>query len=100
MSLINAVRGEVRALLAGRSRTLCLTLGALAELESAFGVSSLPELAARLRSLSATDLLIVLAALLRGGGEGEAAEGLAATPVDLREAAEAIAAAFQAANGE
>ncbi|HYD45229.1 MAG TPA: GTA-gp10 family protein, partial [Phenylobacterium sp.] len=53
MSLINAVRGEVRALLGGAPRTLCLTLGALAELESAFGVDGLPALAERLRRLSA-----------------------------------------------
>lgn len=98
MSLINAVRGEVRALLGGAPRTLCLTLGAMAELESAFGVDGLPALAERLRRLSAADLLIVLAALLRGGGETEAAEGLAGARIDLAEAAEAIAAAFQAAS--
>ena len=46
----------------------------------------------------AADLLIVLAALLRGGGETEAAEGLAGARIDLAEAAEAIAAAFQAAS--
>lgn len=87
-------------MLAGRSRTLCLTLGALAELEGAFGVDGLPALAERLRRLSAGDLLLVLAALLRGGGETEAAEGLASAPVNLREAVEAIAAAFRAASGE
>ena len=98
MALINAVRGEVRAVLAGAPRKLCLTLGALAELEGAFGVDGLPELAERLRRLSAGDILTVLAALLRGGGETEAAERLATAPVDLREAAEAIAAAFRAAS--
>ena len=44
------------------------------------------------------DRMAVLAALLRGGGEGAFAEGLAAAAVDPREAAEAVAKAFAAAS--
>ena len=69
----NGARGEAVAVLAGAERRLCLTLGALAELETAFGLSGWEALSERLRNLSPGDLLIVLAALLRGGGEGEAA---------------------------
>jgi hypothetical protein len=47
--------------------------------------------------LSAKDLLLVLAALLRGGGEAEAAARLDQTPIDFRQAANAVAAAFVAA---
>ncbi|MNE93680.1 hypothetical protein D3C80_1915610 [compost metagenome] len=54
-------------------------------------------LAERMRSLSARDLMVVLAALLRGGGERALADGLASAPVDPREAAEAVAKAFAAA---
>jgi len=89
----NGARGEVMAMLAGRPRRLCLTLGALAELETAFAVAGWEGLAARLRGLSAGDLTLVLAALLRGGGE--AADELSG--VELGEAARAIAAAFTAA---
>ncbi|WP_024354653.1 GTA-gp10 family protein [Brevundimonas naejangsanensis] len=94
--MANGVRGEVVANLAGAERTLCLTLGALAEIETGLGVAGVAALAERLRSLSARDLMVVLAALLRGGGEAVLADGLAAASVDPREAAEAVAKAFAA----
>lgn len=95
--MANGVRGEVVARLAGAERTLCLTLGALAEIETGLGVAGMAALAERMRSLSARDLMVVLAALLRGGGEVALADGLARAPVDPREAAGAVAKAFAAA---
>ena len=89
----NRARGEVAATLAGRSRRLCLTLGALAELETAFAAEGWEVLADRLRGLSAGDLTTVLAALLRGGGEDPGD----LSGVALGEAAQAVAAAFTAA---
>ena len=77
MSGVNGMRGEVSVVLAGEARRLCLTLGALAEIETGLQVSGLAGLAERMRALSAGTLLVVLAALLRGGGERELAEGLA-----------------------
>jgi hypothetical protein len=50
-----------------------------------------------MRSLSARDLVTVLAALLRGGGERALADQLDRADVDPREAAEAVARAFAAA---
>ena len=93
---MNGARGEATAVLAGAQRRLCLTLGALAEIETALGATGLADLAGRMRRLSAGDLMKVLAALLRGGGETALAEELARA-VDPREAAEAVAAAFAAA---
>lgn len=93
----NAVRGEVTARLAGAERRLCLTLGALAEIETALKCDGLTSLAERMRALSARDLKVVLAALLRGGGEGDLAARLGEAPVDPFEAAEAVANAFAAA---
>lgn len=93
----NPARGEAVAPLAGAPRRLCLTLGALAELEGAFGCADWAALSQRLRSPSAADLLLVLAALLRGGGEDAFAAELDAAAVTPREAAEAVAAAFLAA---
>lgn len=95
----NGIRGEARAVLAGVERTLCLTLGALAEIETALGTKGIADLAKRMRSLSAKDLLAVLAALLRGGGEGELADNLGRSAVDPKEAAEAVARAFIASLG-
>ena len=95
----NGARGEVVAVLAGAERRLCLTLGALAEIETGLGLEGLSGLAERMRTLSARDLTVVLAALLRGGGERALAGELDRAPVDPREAAEAVARAFAAAAG-
>ena len=94
---MNGARGEVVVGLAGAERRLCLTLGALAEMEGALGVDGFAGLAERMRTLSARDLTVVLKALLRGGGEDALADGLERAAVDAREAAEAVARAFSAA---
>lgn len=68
--MANRRRGEVAATIAGRSYTLCLTLGALAELEDAFGVGDLAALAERFGRgrLSAADLTTLVRIGLAGGG--------------------------------
>jgi hypothetical protein len=95
--LANGARGEVVAALAGSERRLCLTLGALAEIETGLGLEGLSGLAERMRALSARDLTVVLAALLRGGAERALADVLDRAAIDPREAAEAVAKAFAAA---
>ena len=95
----NGARGEATAVLAGGERKLCLTLGAMAEMETGLGVSGLEALAQRMRTLSAGDLMVVLGALLRGGGEGAFADRLAEAQVALEEAAAAVAEAFAAGAG-
>ncbi|MFC5067803.1 gene transfer agent family protein [Flaviflagellibacter deserti] len=78
--MANHHRGEIFAELGGRSHTLCLTLGALAELEAAFGAEDLLALAARFESgrLSARDAIRILGAGLRGGGTAMSDEEVAA----------------------
>ena len=68
--MVNQHRGEVEANIDGRAHTLCLTLGALAELESAFGDDDMLALAKRFEGgrLSARDITRVIGAGLRGGG--------------------------------
>ena len=92
---MNGARGEVEVRLGGEPRRLCLTLGALAEIETGLDVEGLAGLAEQMRALSARDLMVVLRALLRGGGEAvEAADS-----ADPREAALAVTRAFEAAAG-
>ncbi|MFG1464242.1 gene transfer agent family protein [Xanthobacter sp. DSM 24535] len=69
--MTNAHRGEISADLDGRPRTLVLTLGALAELEQAFGAGDLVALAERFETgrLTARDAVRIIAAGLRGAGE-------------------------------
>lgn len=91
--MVNRHRGEIEAVLDGERRTLCLTLGALAELEDAFGAEDMLALAQRFEAgrLSARDAIRIIAAGLRGGGHelSEAdvgrmrAEGGAAGYVDI-----------------
>ena len=66
----NPQRGEITAELSGRTYTLCLTLGALAELEAALGAADMLALAERFEKgrLKARDAILILAAGLRGGG--------------------------------
>ncbi|MEO1747224.1 MAG: gene transfer agent family protein [Pseudomonadota bacterium] len=68
--IINQRRGEVSAMLGGAERRLCLTLGALAQLEADFGVEDLQALGGRFSGgrLSAHDLITLLHAGLCGGG--------------------------------
>lgn len=80
--MANRYRGEIEADLFGRKVKLCLTLGALAELEEATG-GDLAALAARLGAgkPAMRDLVALIAAGLRGGGEVEAAREVAALPL-------------------
>lgn len=68
--MANRHRGEIEARIDDTSYRLCLTLGALAELESAFGAGDLIALARRFESgqLSARDIQTIIACGLRGGG--------------------------------
>jgi hypothetical protein len=78
--MANRYRGEITAELGGRSRTLVLTLGALVELEAAFGASDLVALAERFGNgrLSARDLVVIIGAGLRGAGEAVSDDDVAA----------------------
>ncbi|MFT4254739.1 MAG: GTA-gp10 family protein [Caulobacter sp.] len=92
MTIHNPGRGEVTAVLAGTTRTLCLTLGALARIEEALGLEDWSQLPARIARMSARDLLVVLQALLDEDGPP-----LDAARLDVREAAAAVAKALAAA---
>jgi hypothetical protein len=80
----NAQRGEIEAVIGGVPRKLVLTLGALAELESAFGAQDLITLAERFGSgrLKANDLIRVIGAGLRGAGDTITDQEVARMPID------------------
>jgi hypothetical protein len=98
----NLHRGEIEAEIGGAKRRLVLTLGALAELEAAFGADDLVALAERFSTgrLKARDLTRIIAAGLRGAGEQIADEDVARLTVAdgltgyVRIAADLIAATF------
>jgi hypothetical protein len=76
----NLHRGEIEAEIGGGKRRLVLTLGALAELEAAFGAEDLVALAERFAGgrLKARDLVRIIAAGLRGAGAAISDEEVAA----------------------
>lgn len=80
----NRMRGEVEARLGERRYTLCLTLGALAELESALQAPDILALAERFEAgrLKADDAIRILGAGLRGGGNAVTDEEVAALPIE------------------
>ncbi|MGH1418214.1 MAG: gene transfer agent family protein [Hyphomicrobiaceae bacterium] len=68
--MANLHRGEISAELDGQAYCLCLTLGALAELESAFGDEDMLALVERFEKgrISSRDAMRIIGAGLRGGG--------------------------------
>jgi len=69
--MANHHRGSVDLDLPSGRLTLCLTFGALAEIETALGAGDLVALGERLQTsrLSARDIIVILGAAVRGGGQ-------------------------------
>jgi hypothetical protein len=82
--MANRHRGEIEAHLDGTVYTLCLTLGALAELEHAFGDTDMVALAERFETgrLRAQDCVRVIGAGLRGAGHDLTDEAVARMRAD------------------
>ncbi len=78
--MANRHRGEIEAEIGGATRRLRLTLGALADLEAAFGAEDMADLARRFSggSLRSRDAIQVIAAGLRGAGEAVTDDDVAA----------------------
>ena len=68
--MVNRHRGEIEATLDGKSYRLCLTLGALAELEHAFGEDDMLAVAERFEAgrIAARDAIRMIGTGLRGAG--------------------------------
>lgn len=68
--MANRHRGEIEAELGGKKHVLCLTLGALAEIENAYGGEDLIAIAERFEKgrIKASDAICVIGAGLRGAG--------------------------------
>lgn len=101
--MANPMAGEVAVTLDGEPRVAKLTLGALAELESALGADSLLALVERFETgrFRSRDVLAVLVAGLRGGGWRGTGDDLLSAEIGggtlgaARAAAELLARAFR-----
>lgn len=105
--MVNRYRGDAPLHVDGQALPMRLTLGALAELEDAFNVDSLPALGERFATgrLSARDIIRILAAGLRGAGSSISDEQVAGLDFDggldgaIRAAIALLDATFGAADG-
>ena len=101
--MANIHRGEIEAKIGEKTYTLCLTLGALAELERALEANDLLDVAEKFASgrVSAQHLLIILGAGLRGAGNKISDEELVSMPIEngLSGAAEIVAELLRATFG-
>jgi hypothetical protein len=102
--MANAQRGEIAALVEGEEKVLCLTLGALAELEARLGAGDLVALSERFAGgrVSARDLTAILGAGLRGGGNAVTDDDIARMSIEggLRGAADIAARLLRATFGD
>ena len=82
--MANAQRGEIDAVIGGEVRTLCLTLGALAELETRLQAGDLVGLAERFAGgrISARDITAIIGAGLRGAGHAIGDDDLARMAIE------------------
>jgi len=105
--MANPYAGEVALVIDGERRALKLTLGALAELETALGADSLVALVERFEAgrFSTRDVLALVLAGLRGGGWRGGAEALLTAEIEggpvaaARVAAQLLARAFALPEG-
>ena len=99
----NSQRGEISALIEGEEKVLCLTLGALAELEARLSAGDLVGLSERFAGgrVSARDLTAIIGAGLRGGGNAVTDDDIARMSIEggLKGAAEIAARLLRATFG-
>ncbi len=104
MIMVNPHRGEIEARINGKTMVLCLTLGALAELEANLQAGDLEQLGERFAAgrISARHLIAIIGAGLRGAGHQISDEELANLPIEggLKGAAEIAARLLTATFGE
>jgi hypothetical protein len=102
--MANPQRGEIDAEIGGETMTLCLTLGALAELEARLQAGDLNGLVERFSEgrISARDLTAILGAGLRGAGHPVTDDDLARLSIEggLKGAAEIAVRLLKATFGE
>ncbi len=74
--MVNRHRGEIEAVLDGKSYRLCLTLGALAELEHAFGEDDMLAIAERFEGFVDIVARLLAATFTAGSRSGPLADTL------------------------
>ena len=97
--MTNTVRGEVAIKGPdGTDYNLCLSMGAMAELEKELGLEDITKIGSRLTKPTSEDLITIILCLLHGGGhEDITREELRRWPFNVKTVTKAMTAAFSAA---
>jgi hypothetical protein len=95
--MTNTVRGDSTLVANGKSLTMRLTLGALAEIENGLGLSNLGDIATRMKSPATKDIAVVASALLRAGGIAMSPDDVLGLETDVGSLVTAITGAFGSA---
>jgi hypothetical protein len=98
--MTNTARGETSFLANGVKFVMRLTLGALAEIESGLSLTNLSDIAGRLKQLSSSDIAVIAAALLRGGGHDVTPQEVMRIPADIGTIVGAVSDALSALGGK
>lgn len=70
--MTNAVRGEVKLDVPGAGEfNLCLSLGALAEIETEFGIDDISKVADKLKKPKSRDVATLVCCMVHGGGHDD-----------------------------
>ncbi len=95
--MTNKVRGEVKFEVDGKEYNLCLTLGALAEIEEALGIEDFTKIEDHFKKPKIKDIASILLALLHGGGHTDMTrDDLMSFPLNVQELTEKIGETFRA----
>ncbi len=92
--IANKHKGETAISINGRDYVLCLTLGGLAQIETAFVINDFVEIGERFKNFKANDLILLLAILLEGGKNPLSLDEIRGAEINLPDAANAIARCF------
>lgn len=98
--IANKNRGEVIIYLDNKPYRLCLTLGALAKIESVFAIDDFSQIENKFQNLEANDLILLISILLEGGQNPVEIEFLKNAKVNLHEITKAIVNCFALNLGE
>jgi hypothetical protein len=85
--MLNLVRGEVPLVVRDKTYILCLTLGALAEIETSLGIDDITQIGEVFKKPKASHVMEITLALLHGGADDSSPERMAQSAMTIQDVA-------------
>jgi hypothetical protein len=96
--MVNVARGETELRIGDKAYAVRMSMGALAEMASALGVKSLPELNDRILQFNLADMPLIISAALKGNGHDVPMQAI--NGMDWKDYFEHVIPAFFRAQGD